>query len=79
MEGKEGHSMFVPGQIYRRRDLHHQFGGQQQGGISTPSRFPIILLFTGDSGARYGYHDGWQADGLFLYTGEGQRGDMHFV
>ena|ERR1019366_3057579 len=71
--------MFVPGQIYRRRDLHHQFGGQQQGGISTPSRFPIILLFTGDNGAQYGYRDGWQADGLFLYTGEGQRGDMRFA
>jgi len=40
--------MFVPRQIYRRRDLHHQFGGQQQGGVSTPARFPIILLFRGE-------------------------------
>src|SRR5665213_2753622 len=32
--------MFVPRQIYRRRDLHHQFGGQQQGGVSTPAQFP---------------------------------------
>ena len=29
------------------------------------------------SGDRYGYADGW-SEGVFLYSGEGQRGDMHF-
>jgi 5-methylcytosine-specific restriction protein A len=71
--------MFVPGQIYRRRDLHREFGGQQQGGISTPSKFPVIFLFTGESGTQHGYRDGWQGDDLFFYTGEGQRGDMRYV
>jgi len=68
--------VFVPGQVYRRRDLHKQYGGQQQGGISTPSRFPFIVIFTGDSGEQYGYKDGWQENGIFYYTGEGQKGDM---
>ena len=71
--------MFVQGQVYRRRGLHNQYGGQQQGGISTPANYPIILLFTGESGRQYGYNDDWTNDGVFLYTGEGQRGDMEFV
>ncbi len=71
--------MFVQGQVYKRRDLHQQFGGQQQGGISTPSRHNIILLFTGEAGEQHGYRDDWTKDGLFPYTGEGLHGDMLFV
>lgn len=71
--------MFVQGQRYRRRELHAQYGGQQQGGISTPANFPIIFIFTGESGQQHGYTDGWSDDGVFLYTGEGQVGDMTFV
>jgi 5-methylcytosine-specific restriction enzyme A len=29
-------------------------------------------------GEQYGYEDGW-SEGVFLYVGEGQRGDMEFV
>lgn len=72
-------SLFVPGQLYRRRDLHINWGGQRQGGISTPSRHNIVLLFTGEGGKQHGYKDEWSPEGLFLYTGEGQRGDMRFV
>ncbi len=71
--------MFTPGQIYRRRVLHSLYGGQEQGGISTPSNHPFIMLFTGESGISHGYEDGWTEDGIFLYTGEGQVGDMSFV
>lgn len=70
--------MFERGQLYRRRDLHEQYGGQRQGGISTPAKKPIVFLFTGDIGEKYGYRDGWNADGSFHYTGEGQVGDMEF-
>jgi hypothetical protein len=42
--------VFSPGQVYRRRDLHETFGGQRQGGISTPAKAPFIFLITGDSG-----------------------------
>jgi 5-methylcytosine-specific restriction protein A len=68
--------MFVIGATYRRRDLHERLGGQRQGGISTPRDHPAILLFTGESGHQYGYRDGFQADGTYWYTGEGQSGDM---
>jgi 5-methylcytosine-specific restriction protein A len=40
---------------------------------------PLIFLFTGESGEQYGYEDGWDDNGVFLYTGEGQEGDMEFV
>ncbi len=69
----------VPGEVYRRRDLHGYYGGQRQGGISTPQRYPIIFLFTGESGQQYGYSDGPRDDGSFWYTGEGQVGDMEMV
>jgi 5-methylcytosine-specific restriction enzyme A len=72
--------MFEIGRIYNRREeLHARYGGQRQGGISTPSDYPLIFLFTGESGEQYGYRDGWDRNGVFLYTGEGQVGDMEFV
>lgn len=76
---KTGGLSLVQGQVYRRRDLHVHFGGQTQGGISTPANTNVILLFTGESGEQHGYADGWSDDGVFLYTGEGQTGDMEFV
>lgn len=71
--------MYIQQEIYRRRLIHEQYGGQQQGGISTPKSIPAIFLFTGDQGKVYGYKDSWTPDGLFNLTGEGQRGDMEFV
>ena len=71
--------MFIQGQIYRRSHLHDQYGGQRQGGISTPADQPFIFLFSSEAGEQFGYSDGWDEDGVFLYTGEGQRGDMEFV
>jgi 5-methylcytosine-specific restriction enzyme A len=70
--------MFVKGREYRRTNLHEQYGGQRQGGISTPADWPIVLLFTGETGEQYGYADNWK-DGVFFYVGEGQRGDMEFI
>ncbi len=72
--------MFEIGKVYNRRaDIHGPFGGQQQGGISTPSKHHFIFLFTGDTGEQYGYSDGLDDDGVFIYTGEGQVGDMTFL
>jgi 5-methylcytosine-specific restriction protein A len=72
--------MFEIGRIYnRRREIHAKYGGQEQGGIATPSGKPFIFLFTAEAGADYGYKDGWNKEGVFLYTGEGQTGDMEFV
>jgi len=82
---KEGFSMnlpidLVPGSAYRRSDLRDALGGQRQGGISTPARYPVILLFSSHRGAEFGYEDGWNADdGFYHYCGEGQIGDMTFA
>lgn len=68
--------MFEAGMIYRRRALHERYGGSWQSGITAPAHHPIVFVFTGETGEQYGYKDGWQPDGSFLYTGEGQVGDM---
>jgi len=73
-------NMFEIGQIYnRKQQIHDVYGGQRQGGISTPAAAPFVFLFTGDTGEQYGYKDGWDASGVFLYTGEGQVRDMEFI
>jgi 5-methylcytosine-specific restriction protein A len=71
--------MFELGREYSRSEIHDQFGGQKQGGISTPAAHPLIFLFTGKRGEEYGYKDGWTEEGIFYYTGEGQWGDMEFI
>lgn len=72
-------AVFEKGEVYhRRRDLHDQFGGQVQGGISTPSGQDFIMLFTSERGEQYGYVDHWKGE-IFFYTGEGQMGDMSFT
>ena len=71
---------FEVGEVYnRRRAVHGRYGGQPQGGMSTPKDHPVIFLFTGEGGAEHGYRDEFKPDGTYHYTGEGQRGDMSFV
>lgn len=71
---------FEIGSLYhRQRDIHQIFGGQERGGIATPADSPFVFLFTGESGGQFGYSDGWRSEGIFAYTGEGQKGDMTFV
>lgn len=71
---------FQQGKIYNRRaDIHARFGGQQQGGIITPSRFALVIAITGDAGLGHGCHDRPRADGVFEYFGEGQVGPMELI
>ncbi|MGQ3299664.1 HNH endonuclease [Reyranella sp.] len=68
---------FQRGRVYNRRaDIHGRFGGQQQGGIVTPSRFGLVVIITGEEGHQHGYEDRFRPDGTFEYFGEGQVGDM---
>lgn len=69
---------FQMGALYNRRfDIHERWGGQRQGGISTPKDAPFVFIFTGEAGKSHGYHDEWnEEDGLLDYFGEGQSGDM---
>jgi hypothetical protein len=72
--------LFRVGCTYTRSEIHKRYGGQKQGGISTPAKLPIILLFTGAKrGAKYGYSDGWESNGRFKVTGQGQVGNMQFT
>lgn len=65
-----------------RREVDALFGGQQQGGISTPTSISDVLVFTDpDAGHRFGCDkfEGLRSDGGYSYTGEGQRGRQTFV
>lgn len=65
------------GGLYSRRlDIHDKWGGQRQGGISTPKDGPFVFIFTGEAGKAHGYTDSWDDDGILHYYGEGQQGDM---
>jgi hypothetical protein len=63
----------------RQKHIHGVFGGQRQGGISTPKEHPLVIAFTGEAGVSHGYHDFWNDDEVFHYFGEGQVGDMKYV
>ena len=72
--------MFEIGKEYKRKEeIHGLYGGQAQGGISTPKNHPVIFIFTSDAGEQHGYRDEYHENGLFWYTGQGQNGDMKMV
>ena len=68
---------FTVAETYRRRDIHRQYGGQRQGGISTPAKTLFVFIFSGETGEEYGYRDHW-TPGTYLYTREGRVGNMRF-
>ena len=70
---------FAVGKTYRRKDIHEEFGGGHQSGISPSRETPAIFVFTGETGEKYGYPDQLDSSGVFLYSGEGQLGDMTFT
>ena len=72
--------MFTLGQTYNRpSDIHDKFGGNRQSGISACSEHPSVFLFHTPKGERFGYKDGWISATEYLYSGEGQTGDMELV
>lgn len=68
-----------PGETMSRDERMALFGGGRYGGIEPSASTPNIFLYSDPTaGARFGYkYDGWNADeSIYLYTGEGQRGDQ---
>ena len=70
---------FIKNKLYKRKELHDEYGGNRQSGICPSSVQPIIFIFSGNSGGQYGYEDGWDNENIFRYSGEGQIGDMEFT
>ncbi|SEP19355.1 5-methylcytosine-specific restriction enzyme A [Halogranum amylolyticum] len=67
---------FRLGGRYLRKEIHDQFKGQRQYGISTPAGLPVVFIFTDTETEAYGYSDRFLNNGVFIYSGEGQEGDM---
>jgi 5-methylcytosine-specific restriction enzyme A len=62
--------------VYRREDLHRRFGGNRYSGIVASVREPAVLLFHTEEPAQQFYRDGFDALGVYWYSGEGTSGDM---
>jgi 5-methylcytosine-specific restriction protein A len=76
----EESTVFETGKTYKRKeDLHEIYGGQRQGGVSTPLGQAFVVLFTRQAGETYGYAGEFRPDGIFWYTGKGQVGDMEMA
>jgi 5-methylcytosine-specific restriction protein A len=71
-------NLFQINQVYRRREINEQYGGNRQSGISVSAKFPFVFIFSGQAGHQHGYKDQWENDDVFSYTGEGQIGNMQF-
>jgi hypothetical protein len=64
------------GETILRKQLHKEFGGGGQGGISPSRQSPNIFIFSDrHAGEQHGYLDRWEGD-VYLYIGEGQSGDQ---
>lgn len=67
------------GEHLTRDQRVERFGGSRQGGMEPSAKTPNMFIYSDPSrGAVHGYtFDGWAPDGcVFLYTGEGPRGDQ---
>ncbi|WP_458210993.1 HNH endonuclease [Haladaptatus sp. NG-SE-30] len=71
-------TLFERGEQYVRQEIHDEFGGRRQHGISPCGESPYVFLFTGGSGKDHGYQDEFKDDGTVIYTGEGREGDMTY-
>ncbi len=67
------------GAVYRRAHLHDRFQGKRYTGISKSSREPVVMLFHTEEPSQQFYEDGFDADGLYWYSGEGTVGDMSWT
>lgn len=67
---------FEKEKIYNRSQLHDEFGGNRQRGISNCVNYPFILIFSNpDTEQQDVYVDEWKKK-YFYYSGEGRVGDM---
>ena len=75
-----------PERFCPRQDLRSAEGSPQSDSVETGNRGSrllvqvlIVLLFSSPRGEAFGYKDGWLTESEYLYTGEGQSGDMEMT
>ena len=67
------------GGVYRRSQLNDRFGGNRMSGIVPSKKEPVVLLFHTEEPSQQFYQDGFDANGLYWYSGEGAKGDMEWT
>ena len=63
---------------YVRDEIHARFGGTKYKGIVSSPTEPAVLLFHSSEASQQFYGDGLDEDGIYSYSGMGQRGDMEW-
>jgi hypothetical protein len=77
VNGAKRIKFFKLGENYVRKDLHTNFGGSHQRGISICPNFKMILLFSGSDNSEY--NDYWSDENTFVYCGQRSQEDKpHF-
>lgn len=71
--------IFIPGDTYKRTEIHRNYGGNGRSGISRSGTHPYIFIFSVPTGELHGYKDGWENEDVYAYTGEGQIGNMELL
>jgi 5-methylcytosine-specific restriction protein A len=68
------------GETLSRQERVRLYGGGRYGGIEASRQSPNVFIYSDPSIAgRFGYnYDGWADDSVFLYTGDGSKGDQEF-
>lgn len=70
---------FIQNKVYKRSEIHDEFGGSRERGISMSAKSPMVFIFSSETGKEFGYTNGWNEDrDIFYYTGEGRNGDQVF-
>jgi len=68
---------YTVGQRIKRAEIHEEFGGNPQCGISSSGQVDAVFLFTGD-GNNNPYRDTWVSETVLEYSGQGRRGHQTF-
>ena len=67
------------GAVYKRAELHERYGGSRISGIVALKEEPLVFLFHTEEPSRGFYGDGFGAEGLYWFSGEGTVGDMRWT
>ena len=70
--------MFKTGELYKRSEIHDQYGGNRQYGIANCPNNNLIFIYTQPKKSQDVYIDEWKGD-YFYYSGEGRIGDMQMT
>ena len=78
--GEEYHAEHLSyDEVYSYEEVQDKFGIQIQGygrGINVTDDAIVLISSLDDSDENFVYHDKWESEGVYIYSGEGSKGDQ---